>query len=416
MALQPSGQIRMSDVATEFGISNSNLSLKTLSDDTGSTTINDCSTDKPDKLIPHAMSEWYSYDHSQGCTATLYVTEVGWDSEHDSCRYYDEKEVYATASNPILNHYLYTNIGLTTLLNTNHHIWGFRRSSVDDMWIDTDNGGKVTTNDDCGNRLAFKMTEPEVTKTAACNSSASSVLKYHGNSDTTTDGCFRFPRLDDVIYESSNPLVTTTFNGANNWYKISGKRYQTTTTDIVIQVDANGAVIDYDFCGTNKVFNMDPNIYNSSNDACGGAVTPNFGGHSGYGEVPAIGDYVHENGGGPVQDGWYYVETSHAHPYLIHVSAGSVVEQKNHCSYNLNATDTISLYASDYSVGACQMFGTQSVNSTSINSGGFEVGEFIFQNNYPFRGAHGKWLYTNGGNDYQLVIEDTGLIVSKVQC
>jgi hypothetical protein len=66
MALQSSGQIKISEIATELGVGGEpDLNLGGLS--TGSFgTINTANAvaDRPDEEPPHAMSEFYSYDHS----------------------------------------------------------------------------------------------------------------------------------------------------------------------------------------------------------------------------------------------------------------------------------------------------------------------------------------------------------------
>jgi hypothetical protein len=66
MALQSSGQIKMSELNVEFGLQETRLlRLKDASDGTVAT-INtaNASTDRPDGTAPHAISEFYSYDHS----------------------------------------------------------------------------------------------------------------------------------------------------------------------------------------------------------------------------------------------------------------------------------------------------------------------------------------------------------------
>ena len=66
MTLTSSGQIKISEINTEFGRSSTtaNSSLEDLSDGTVATinTGNDAS-DRPDGSAPHQMSEFYSYDH-----------------------------------------------------------------------------------------------------------------------------------------------------------------------------------------------------------------------------------------------------------------------------------------------------------------------------------------------------------------
>lgn len=67
MALTASGQLSLGDIATEMGVSLSNVSLTTQS----TTGINTNSESKPDGSTPHSISEFYSYDHS----ATSYTTD-----------------------------------------------------------------------------------------------------------------------------------------------------------------------------------------------------------------------------------------------------------------------------------------------------------------------------------------------------
>lgn len=66
MALPASGQISINDINVEFGRSGTtaNSSLEDLSDGTVAT-INtaNASADRPDGSAPHAMTEFYSYDH-----------------------------------------------------------------------------------------------------------------------------------------------------------------------------------------------------------------------------------------------------------------------------------------------------------------------------------------------------------------
>lgn len=73
MALQSSGTIKISEINTELGRTSTtaNTSLEDLSDGTYAT-INTAnpSADRPDGSAPHAMSEFYSYNHSA-------VTTVG---------------------------------------------------------------------------------------------------------------------------------------------------------------------------------------------------------------------------------------------------------------------------------------------------------------------------------------------------
>ena len=66
MALQSSGQIKMSELNAEFGLAEERqLGLKDASDGTVATiNTNNAAADRPDGTAPHAISEFYSYDHS----------------------------------------------------------------------------------------------------------------------------------------------------------------------------------------------------------------------------------------------------------------------------------------------------------------------------------------------------------------
>ena len=77
MTLTSSGQISISDINGEFGRSSTtaNSSLEDLSDGTVATinTVNDAD-DRPDGSAPHAMSEFYSYDHNASAANTSFGT------------------------------------------------------------------------------------------------------------------------------------------------------------------------------------------------------------------------------------------------------------------------------------------------------------------------------------------------------
>ena len=81
MALQSSGQIKLSDVANEIlGGTEPNISLEDLSRGVyGAINTNNAQADRPDGLTPHAISEFYSYDHnaSAAYTNTRYYQNDG---------------------------------------------------------------------------------------------------------------------------------------------------------------------------------------------------------------------------------------------------------------------------------------------------------------------------------------------------
>ena len=72
MALQSSGQISLGDIATEMGVSLSNVSLGTQS----TTNVNQNSTSKPDGSQPHSISEFYGYDHNAGGSSELVAFSI----------------------------------------------------------------------------------------------------------------------------------------------------------------------------------------------------------------------------------------------------------------------------------------------------------------------------------------------------
>jgi len=72
MALTSSGTISMSDIRTELGDSGA-ISLKEASDGTIATiNTNNAVADRPDGSAPHAMSEFYSYNHSASGASTAW--------------------------------------------------------------------------------------------------------------------------------------------------------------------------------------------------------------------------------------------------------------------------------------------------------------------------------------------------------
>ena len=60
MALQKTGQISLSNIASEKGVSTTNFSLQAQS----IFSINQFSMLKPDQSAPHSVSEFYGYNHS----------------------------------------------------------------------------------------------------------------------------------------------------------------------------------------------------------------------------------------------------------------------------------------------------------------------------------------------------------------
>ena len=114
MALTASGQISLGDISIEMGVSPSNVSLTTQS----TTGINTNSESKPDGSTPHAVSEFYSYDHSASPSLTAFnVDENTYGDPGSACAsgtfnaewYHDGAGAYPTDGDTV-----YTDSGGTT--------------------------------------------------------------------------------------------------------------------------------------------------------------------------------------------------------------------------------------------------------------------------------------------------------------
>ena len=114
MALTASGQLSLGDIATEKGVSLSNVSLTTQS----TTSINTNSESKPDGSTPHAISEFYSYDNSASPPLTEFsVDETPYKDAEGACAegrettiwYHDGGDAY-----PKVGDKVYTDSGGTT--------------------------------------------------------------------------------------------------------------------------------------------------------------------------------------------------------------------------------------------------------------------------------------------------------------
>ena len=114
MALTASGQLSLGDIATEMSVSLSNVSLTTQS----TTGINTNSTSKPDGSTPHAISEFYSYDHSASPPLTSFSVDTkSYEDFDEACSsgtagaawYHDGGGTYPTIGDTV-----YTDSGGTT--------------------------------------------------------------------------------------------------------------------------------------------------------------------------------------------------------------------------------------------------------------------------------------------------------------
>ncbi len=114
MALTASGQLSLGDIASEMGVSLSNVSLTTQS----TTEVNQNSEGKPDGSTPHAVSEFYSYDHSASPSLTAFVVDENpYEDGESACEsgrptvewYHAGGGEYPTAGDTV-----YTDVGGTT--------------------------------------------------------------------------------------------------------------------------------------------------------------------------------------------------------------------------------------------------------------------------------------------------------------
>ena len=150
MALQIGGQISLSNITAEMGQINSNVSLGGLSTHS---TLNDQSPSKPNESQPHAMSEFFAYDHSYSSLKNLMgssevSTRVKW---FDVCLE-DMKFFYfhnGTGKLPLVGNYIYTNQS-GSLTGTAHiKIQGVEDFDKAEIVIATVSGVRVTTINSC---------------------------------------------------------------------------------------------------------------------------------------------------------------------------------------------------------------------------------------------------------------------------
>jgi len=117
MALPASGQISISDIYTETGNENElNASLKDISDGTF-VTINTANpaANRPDGSAPHAMSEFYSYDHdltSSSWGGSWSAGNISIGSNPGSTTYYNRSITFTGFTSDIIDVYYTLNSGV----------------------------------------------------------------------------------------------------------------------------------------------------------------------------------------------------------------------------------------------------------------------------------------------------------------
>jgi hypothetical protein len=150
MALQLGGQISLSNITAEMGQINSNVSLTSLSTHS---TLNDSSPSKPNETQPHAMSEFFAYDHSYSSLKNLMgssqvSTRTKW---FDVC-VEDMKFFYfhdGSGKLPVVGDYIYTDQS-GSLTGTAHiKIQGAEDFEKLETVIATVSGGRVESINPC---------------------------------------------------------------------------------------------------------------------------------------------------------------------------------------------------------------------------------------------------------------------------
>jgi len=81
MTLPSSGQISIGDIVTEKSLAQGNDSLQSLS----ATNINQNSTNKPDGVAPHSISEFYGYNHNATAGLTSYQSSTLQSNANNAC-------------------------------------------------------------------------------------------------------------------------------------------------------------------------------------------------------------------------------------------------------------------------------------------------------------------------------------------
>jgi len=145
MALVSSGQISISDIYTEINGSgpglNAGIGMAELAGGTYGT-INTNSTSYPNDSVPHAINEWYSYDHN--ASGTSYNEWTG-DGPHPNSEFACVVEEPTTSfwhdgsgGDPSPGDTVYTDDGGTSLAEAGFYRTGCCYIEVDDSGVVTD--------------------------------------------------------------------------------------------------------------------------------------------------------------------------------------------------------------------------------------------------------------------------------------
>lgn len=149
MTLPSSGQISIGDIVTEKSLAQGNDSLQSLS----TTNINQNSTNKPDGVAPHSISEFYGYNHNASAGLTAYGSSKGNGNAAQACAdilygtfYHD-----GTGANPIVGDQVYSDAkGSTPLGQATYHYQAIN------SWYSVDSKGTVSSTGACRSERRLK--------------------------------------------------------------------------------------------------------------------------------------------------------------------------------------------------------------------------------------------------------------------
>lgn len=125
MALQSSGQISLNDIRVELGLSQSDVSLGSMSDTAGFS-------------APDIVSDFYGYSASS--TGTAFTTTARMSNTFTVCNASDSQTLYHdgdSSGGPQQNDYIYSDVNLTSIVTAGYYADG------NGDWIRTNGFGRA---------------------------------------------------------------------------------------------------------------------------------------------------------------------------------------------------------------------------------------------------------------------------------
>lgn len=253
MALQSSGQIKFSELNTE--LSRTSTDLISLTDASAGTyaaiNTNNAVADRPDQSEPHAISEWYSYNHN---AAGAYTNSHYWDNSYTALRSGSTTSPFNLSGSQDLSVSFWINQKPTT---SNEIMWDFSNSNnnsanrfflqyhkslnrlvarhrtsgvnYDRQWALHDNNsvtgtgtnsGVAWSNTNRGNTNSDDWTMITVTYDASQSNSANGLKLYWNANEVTTSasnnsGSRSSSAVNHFTIGNNNHNATTTAGGSN---------------------------------------------------------------------------------------------------------------------------------------------------------------------------------------------------------